>query len=134
MGPAGFRMNAFDFRLLVDENIAPELVLALRDLGTVVCTVHEWGLVGASDAAILDRATREHYVVLTHDSDFGLLAVRQQVPFVGIIYLRRGHANVAFSLESLATRRDAALDLEPPFLLVVERRNDRVLIRLRREP
>lgn len=33
-------MNAFDFRLLADENIAPELVLALRDQGTVVCTVH----------------------------------------------------------------------------------------------
>jgi predicted nuclease of predicted toxin-antitoxin system len=126
-------MNPLGFRLLADENIAPELVLALRDQGTAVCTVHEVGLIGASDAVLLERAKRENWVVLTHDSDFGLLAIRQQLPFFGVIFLRPGHVDVAFSLESLATLRDAALDVEPPFLLVVERRQRRVLIRLRRE-
>lgn len=65
--------------------------------------------------------------------DFGLLAVRRQVTFTGVIFLRPGHIKTSFSLEALDTLRSAAIDVDPPFLIVLERKQNRILIRLRRE-
>jgi predicted nuclease of predicted toxin-antitoxin system len=127
-------MNPLDFALVADENIAPELVAALRERRIDVCTLHEWGLSGAADADILSRAYSAKRVILTHDADFGLLAVRRKVPFTGVIFLRPGHIRTSFSLEALDTLRSAAVDVEPPFLIVLERKQNRILIRLRREP
>ena len=127
-------MKPLDFALLADENISLELVTALRERGVDVCTIQELGLVGASDAVILFRAKSENRVVLTHDGDFGLLAIRHKTPFLGVIFLRPGHVKSAFSLEAIDTLRSAAVDVEPPFLPVLEHRQNRVVIRLRREP
>lgn len=127
-------MNPLDFAFVADENIAPELVAALRERRIDVCTLHELDLAGAADADILSRAHSANRVVLTHDADLGLLAVRRNVPFIGVIFLRPGHIKASFSLEALDTLRSAAVDVDPPFLIVVERKQNRILIRLRREP
>jgi predicted nuclease of predicted toxin-antitoxin system len=127
-------MNPLDFALLADENISLELVAALRERGIDICTIGELGLVGGSDAAVLARAKSENRVVLTHDGDFGLLAIRQEAPLLGVVFLRPGHVKTAFNLEAIDTLRSAAVDVEPPFLLVLEHRQNRIVIRLRREP
>jgi hypothetical protein len=44
-------MNPLDFALVADENIAPELVAALRERRIDVCTLHELGLSGAEVTA-----------------------------------------------------------------------------------
>jgi hypothetical protein len=69
-------------------------------------------------------------VVLTHDSDFGGLAL-MGAKFVGIIYLRPGHIRADFTIKTLEAIRESAPDVTPPFILVAERTGDRVRIRLR---
>jgi hypothetical protein len=51
-----------------------------------------------------------------------------------VIFLRPGHIRTSFSLEALDTLRGASVDVVPPFLLVLERKQNRILIRLRHEP
>ncbi len=62
--------------------------------------------------------------------DFALVADEN----IAVIFLRPGHIKTSFSLEALDTLRFAAVDVDPPFLIVVERKQNRILIRLRREP
>jgi predicted nuclease of predicted toxin-antitoxin system len=125
-------MNPLDFPLLADENIAPAVVAALRERHIDVRTASELGLVGASDSILLARATAENRVIVTHDADFGLLTVRQGLPLVGVIFLRPGHIDTSFVLQTNDTLRGADVEVEPPFLIVAEHRQNRVLIRLRR--
>jgi predicted nuclease of predicted toxin-antitoxin system len=59
-------------RLLADENVAAEVVEALRRAG------HEVGWLrdddpGAADDRVLARSVREHRVLVTLDKDFGAL-------------------------------------------------------------
>ena len=126
-------MKPLDSALLTDENISPDVVAALRRRGVDVTTATELGLGGASDAALLDRAASERRVILTHDADFGLLTIRLGIPYFGVVFLRPGHISSAVVLGVIDTLRRAEIDVEPPFLVVAERRQDRVLIRVRRE-
>jgi predicted nuclease of predicted toxin-antitoxin system len=127
-------MNPLDFALLTDENISPEVVAGLRERGLDVETATGLGLAGATDAALLECAASLSRVVVTHDADFGLLAIRQGVPFVGVIFLRPGHIRGSLVLEVVDKIRRADIDAAPPFLMVAEHRRDRILIRLRGEP
>ena len=124
-------MNPLEFALLADE-IAPAVVTPLRERQIDVRTASELGLVGAADSILLARATSENRVIVTHDADFGLLTVRQGLPLVGVIFLRPGHIDTSFVLQTIDTLRGADVEVEPPFLIVAEHRQNRVLIRLRR--
>jgi predicted nuclease of predicted toxin-antitoxin system len=88
-------------------------------------------MAAADDADLLRLAFSDSRVVLTHDRDFGTLAVARQEPLVGIIYLRPGHIQAQFTIESMRALLAANLDLQPPFLLVARRRGSTVSIRLR---
>lgn len=126
-------MKPLDSALLADENISPDVVAALRRMGVDVATALDLGLGGASDSALLDLAASERRVILTHDADFGLLTIRLGIPYFGVVFLRPGHISSAVVLGVIDTLRRADIDVEPPFLVVAERRQDRVLIRVRRE-
>jgi hypothetical protein len=56
-------MNPLGFPLLADENVAPDVIAALRERGIDVCTAAEAGLSGATDAAILAHAVSASRVV-----------------------------------------------------------------------
>jgi predicted nuclease of predicted toxin-antitoxin system len=58
-----------------DENIHPGVVTARRARGCDVRTVLEAGLGGAADVLVLRAASADRRVVLTHDADFGTLAL-----------------------------------------------------------
>lgn len=124
-------MRALDFPLLADENIHFEVVAALAARGKDVRTVTALGLAGQADSMILHHAHLQGRVVLSHDSDFGGIAVRTGEPLVGIIYLRPGHIAPAFVLQMLDALESRPEDVEPPFLIVVERRGNDVRIRRR---
>ena len=126
-------MNPLDSALLADENISPDVVAALRKRGVDVTTALERGLGGGSDAALLQLAASEKRVILTHDGDFGLLTVRLGIPYFGVVFLRPGHIASTVVLEVIDTLRQADIDVDPPFIVVAERRQDRVLIRVRRD-
>jgi predicted nuclease of predicted toxin-antitoxin system len=119
-------------RLLADENIHPEVISYLRSTGLDVRDIREAGLAGAPDVQILRRALEEGRVVLTHDSDFGALAVAAGETIVGIIYLRPGHILPEFTSATLAALFDLDMDLVAPFILVLHRSGGRLRIRLRR--
>ncbi len=124
-------MKALDFPLLADENIDPDVVAELRARGYDVASVRDRLLGGRPDAEILATAVAEGRVVLTHDADFGLLAIRRAQPCVGIVYLRPGHIAAAFVLEMIDALIEMAIEAQPPFLVVAVRKGNAVTVRLR---
>ncbi len=75
-------------KLLTNENVAGSVVKALRDAGFDVLSAKE-SMRGAPDPQVLARAASEHRVLVTHDKDFGDLAVRQGLPATsGVILVR----------------------------------------------
>lgn len=123
-------MKALDFSLLADENVHPDVIVFLREAGLDIESVSEQGKFGLPDADVLQQANESNRVVLTHDSDFGGMAVLGS-KFTGIIYLRPGHIRADFTIKTLKAIRDNAPEVTPPFILVAERTGDIVKIRVR---
>jgi hypothetical protein len=65
---------------LTDENIHPDVVAHLRARGLDVSDVREQGWYGRSDEELLREAHRAGRIVLTHDGDFGTLALLGRRP------------------------------------------------------
>lgn len=120
-----------DYPLLTDENLHPSVVDGLRERGHDAVTVVEHGLAGRSDLDLIRTAREEGRVIVTHDSDFGTLAIRRGEPWSGIVYLRPGHISPEFVLGVLDGVAELDIDVEFPFLLVAARRGDDIKIRLR---
>ncbi|MGW8258050.1 MAG: DUF5615 family PIN-like protein, partial [Thermoguttaceae bacterium] len=66
------RINEFAF--LADENLHPEVVSFLRSLPCDVLYARD-GLIGSSDSVLMQLACKQQRVVITHDKDFGALAI-----------------------------------------------------------
>ena len=124
-------MKLRQFPLLTDENIDPDVVAGLRQLGFDVLDVMENGREGADDIDLLRWATSQGRVVVSHDADFGTLAVLQNEPLVGLVFLRPGHIDSKFTMEMIEVLLQADLELTPPFVPVARRSGDQVAIRLR---
>jgi len=127
-------VNPLDFPLLADENIHPEVISFLRQQGCDVESIAEKKLFGQSDIDVLHLAHVAGRAVLTHDSDFGTLAIVQGEPFTGIIYLRPGHIRSEFTIQTLRVIAAQPLDVQPAFIAVAEHREQKVQIRLRQLP
>ena len=123
-------MKAWGFPLLADENVHPDVIAFLRKIGLDVQSITEQGLFGLPDAQVLKQAVESDRVVLTHDSDFGGMAVFG-AKFIGIVYLRPGHIQAEFTVKTLEAIHDNAPEVTPPFILVAERTGDTVKIRVR---
>lgn len=81
-------------RLLADENIAPAFAAMLRKSGFDVHEVRtDPTLQGMPDASILAYANSTQRYILTHDSDFGRLALQGHTLATGVFYLRPGTLN-----------------------------------------
>jgi predicted nuclease of predicted toxin-antitoxin system len=125
-------MKLTDCSFLADENIHPRVIQQLRELGFPVISVHDVGLTGMADSDILRYCVSENRVILTHDSDFGMLAILEGEPIIGIIYLRPGHRDPAFTLPTLEAVFREDLDIDSPFILVAERRGEKIKMRIRK--
>jgi predicted nuclease of predicted toxin-antitoxin system len=124
-------MRACDYPVLADENIHTEVIQLLRSEGRDVRSVYEDGLGGAADIEVLAAAHAQERVVLTHDSDFGTLAIRQGVPVTGILHFRPGHISPEVVVSMWRALEEAPIEVESPFLVVVEIRQERVRVRVR---
>ncbi len=125
-------MNLREFRFLTDENIHPEVVGFLRRQGCDVLDIKESGLSGAADLTVIQRGHETNRIILTHDSDFGALAIASGKPTAGIVYLRPGHIRSVFTIETLRALFEGKLDLSPPFIVVEQRVGGAVRIRVRK--
>jgi predicted nuclease of predicted toxin-antitoxin system len=70
-------------------------------------------------------------VVLTHDNDFGWLILVQEQPYIGVVYLRPGHILAKSTIETLQTIQARAIEVNPPFILVAERSENTIRMRVR---
>lgn len=120
-----------DYPFLTDENTHPQVVSWLRARGLDVWDVKEQHRQGASDRELLTLAHNEGRIVLTHDSDFGALATAFGVAWTGIIYLRPGLQRVNIVLENLDVLFAQNIRPDVPFIIVLERKGDRVKFRVR---
>lgn len=96
-----------------------------------MASVVEEGLSGESDTTILQFAQQAGRVVLTHDSDFGALALARRQSFVGILYLRPGHIQPEFTLATLEALQRQEINVTPSFIVVATRQQSVVRIRIR---
>jgi len=81
-------MKSIDIKILTDENISPKVVEFLREQGMNVLDTKEQGWYGKNDEDLLNIAYQQQRFILTHDSDFGTLAINQKKPCYGILYMR----------------------------------------------
>jgi predicted nuclease of predicted toxin-antitoxin system len=116
---------------LTDENVHPAVAAELRRQGKDAVTAMEKGVGGKPDAIVLATAVAEGRVVISHDSDFGLLAVNAGQLSVGLIYLRPGHIQLAYTLQSLWAIEASVGEVEAGFVIVAEHRTGQVRVRLR---
>jgi predicted nuclease of predicted toxin-antitoxin system len=75
-------------RLLLDANLSPRLVGLLAVAGHEAIHVADLGLLTATDAEIFDRAVADGLVVVTADSDFGMLLALRRATSPSVIQLR----------------------------------------------
>ena len=106
-------------KLLLDENVSPRLVAALRDAFPRAVHVRDIGLSRATDAVIWDYARDHSLTIVSKDSDFHQLSfVRGPPPKV--IWIRRGNCTTADIAELLRFNRTEVLafgaDAEAAFL------------------
>ena len=77
-------MKLLEFPILTDENVDADVVAWLRQAGFDVLDVSEQRLFGEADSKLLQLAVASGRIVVTHDADFGTLAVLQGEPIVGL--------------------------------------------------
>ena len=109
-------------RLLVNENMACPVIRALRQRGHDVLSAKE-SMVGQSDEAILERATRENRLLLTHDKDFGELAFHAWLSASsGIILFRLEGLDRDTTTRGILEVLDSRNDWDGQFAVVTETR------------
>jgi predicted nuclease of predicted toxin-antitoxin system len=120
-----------DFGVLADQNIREAVVAFLRGNGFDVVSARENDLPGASDESLYRMAIADQRVIITHDRDFGRLAVFAEEHPPGIVYLRPGHLDTAFTIQQVRQLLAASLDVVPPFMVVADQTSAELRIRVR---
>ena len=104
--------------LVADMDIAAPVVHFLRAQGVDVLSAREEGWGDLTDSQILARAHAMTRFVLTHDSDFGTLAVHRGEAITGIVYLRPGGRPPAEVMADVQALMAAEVDWTPPVIAV----------------
>ena len=106
--------------LVADANIAFSVVKFLRSEGIDVVYTREQGWQHYQDKDILANAHSMNRFVMTHDSDFGQLAIDKNLPITGIILLRPGARPSSEVISDLRELLEMAVDWTPPLIAVYQ--------------
>src|ERR1700674_5331695 len=107
-------------RVLCDQNFDRRLLPIMRHHGHDVTVVALDYPPGLPDRQVLAIAHREGRILLTNDRDFGELAISEQLPHAGIIYLRLRRSSAATKWERLAAVLTEYANQFDRFLVVTE--------------
>jgi predicted nuclease of predicted toxin-antitoxin system len=118
-------------RFLADESCDHRVVIALRHAGHDVAAVAEVAR-GASDADVIERATREGRVLLTEDRDFGqLVHAAGGDGGSGVLYVRcpelvrpRLPALISSAVERAGRRLEGSFTVWTPHRLRIRRKGE----------
>lgn len=75
-------------KLLIDANLSPSVAEGLRRAGFEAVHVADLDMVEATDDEIFDRAVADDLVVITADSDFGMLLALRRASNPSVVHLR----------------------------------------------
>ena len=106
--------------LVADINIAVPVVEFLRAQGVDVVSAREEGWHRYEDRDLLSQAHSMNRFVLTHDTDFGRLAVHRGQPITGILHLRPGNRPPAAVIADLQDLLNTEIDWTPPRIVVYQ--------------
>lgn len=87
-------------RFHLDENVDPDIALALRRAGIDVMTSQEANLLAKSDMAQLDFARMQSRILITHDDDF-LILNSQGTNHSGIAYCQKNAKPIGYIIRML---------------------------------
>lgn len=113
-------MKISSLKFLTDENISPRIVSFLRKKGIDIVDVKEKGWHGNEDKYLMKIANKEKSFILTHDTDFGTLAINEGVPCYGIIYMRLRNLKVSHVINILEKLLMVDKDIPEGSVIVVE--------------
>ena len=113
-------MKISSLKLLTDENVSPRIVSFLQKKGIDVVDVKERGWHGNEDKYLMEIANKEKRLILTHDADFGTLAINEGIPCYGIIYMRLKNLKLTNVINVLEKLFVIDKDIHEKSLIVVE--------------
>lgn len=119
-------MRPRGLKFLTDENVSPRLVSFLRELGHDVLDVKENRWYGKEDADLLRKAARAKRFVISHDRDFGRLAINQRQPCYGVIYLRLKDQRSANAVRVIREFLSRDPNIRPGTLIVLQESRARI--------
>ena len=77
-------------RFLIDNALPPRLAILLADAGYDATHIRSYGLQGADDEIVLEKAKLEGRVLISADSDFAALLALQETTNPSFILFREG--------------------------------------------
>lgn len=87
-------------RFHLDENVDPDIALALRRTGIDATTSQEANLLAESDLVQLDFARIQSRILVTHDDDF-LILNSQEIEHSGITYCQKNTKSIGYIIRML---------------------------------
>jgi predicted nuclease of predicted toxin-antitoxin system len=115
-------------RFLVDNPVSAVVAETLRTSGHDAIHVRDYGLQAAADPAVLQRASQENRIVITADTDFGLLLARlgTRKPSVILLHHSLSHRPTDQAKLLLDNLGDLESALDEGSLIVLERGRARI--------